>query len=203
MISNKFKISKLRSLTSILFILTLVSCDESPEKGFSLDGFKEVKFGVNVNKLIDMGVNCEIEPDSIILKSCEMSNSAETKFTLFGQKTRLYVQTSDHKVAAIGVYIEFPPDYLIEQFTSSLGAPDIYNYVSVSGYNVNKYYWVSRNGTAIIVTKNLDKNQSVDTVEVTGMLFKIKKSSSAEYLGQIETEKFLKQVPPAPSKNDF
>jgi len=201
MTSIKLIISKLHFLISILLLLTLVSCDM--KKGFSLDGFKEIKFGTNASELINLGVNCGIERDSITANACEMSSEAETKFTLFGQKTRLYVKTTDGRVVAIGVEIEFPPDYLIEQFTSSLGTSKIHNYVSAMGYNINKYYWLSKDGTAIVISKNLDENQSVSTVEVAGMAFKMKKSSSAEYLNQVETTNFLKQVSPEPVKSDF
>ena len=77
------------------------------------------------------------------------------------------------------------------------------------GYSINKYYWLSKDGTAIVVSKNLDEVQSVSTVEVAGVAFNMKKSSSgsAEYLNQVETTNFLKQVSPKPVnvnvKSDF
>lgn len=198
----KFKLSKLYLLTSIFLFLTLVSCDVSfDKKGFSIDGFKEIKFGLNANELINLGIKCNII--SFAPEVCDMSNSAKTKFTLFGQKTRLYVKTSDNKVAKIRVYIEHPPSYLIEKFTVALGSPTIYNYLSGSGHNINKYYWVSKNGTSIAVTKNLDVRQDVGFVKFLEKTYMMKNETSADYLDQTETTKSLKLLPPLPVKNDF
>ncbi len=206
MTSIKLMFSKLHFLKWILLPLILVSCDMRKE--FSLDGFKDIKFGITVSELTILGVNCGNEINEEVTTSpCEMSDEAKTKFTLFGQETRLQVKATEAKVAIILVYIDFSPDYLIEKFASSLGTPKVYSYVSITGNNINKYYWLSKDGTAIVVSKNLDYNESIDSVDVLGVAVKTKKHSfaSAEYLNRVETTEFLKYVPQelAYVKDDF
>jgi hypothetical protein len=165
--------------------------------------FKSIKFDTPIENLIDIGIKCDLEKDSFITNSCGILNSKKQEYTLFGQNTRISIMSSGGKVSAIGVGVEVPPDKLIEQFTSSIGPPLINNYISLSGYNINQYYWVSRNGTSINITKNLDEDQAVSTLKVVGTVYRLKKSSTAKYLNKAETSKLLKHVTPPLKKGDY
>lgn len=162
----------------------ILGCLAACSSNFSSDGFKSVKFDMDLAALKKLGFDCK-EQDY----SCSQSPSAP-KETLFGKDASVSVETDKGKVQSIDVSIAMTVDDLIEQYKKEIGNPEKFTYDTFSGGQAERYYWLSKDGTAISVVKSI----------VTGPLaVKLPDSlqayadtrSNAQYLGSAKTKEMV------------
>jgi hypothetical protein len=171
------------AITAVFLCLSFGSVQAA--KSFKLDGFKDIKLGMATSDLRVMGFECA--DDS---RSCQLKDGGSNKWTLFGQSARVTANFTDQIIDEIGVTIDITDNKMIEQFTSTLGAPQTHEYVSFMGYKVRKYFWVSNNKTSIVVTRNLDKTHQKNIFgQTVPMNF-----STAQYLSEGKTRKLLDEM---------
>lgn len=137
----------------ILLFASLGGVPAQAAKPFDLDGFKDVKLGSSTSEMVAKGFKCVDD-----YHNCQLKDGVENKRTLFGQPTRITANYTDNIIDDIDVTIDITDDEMIKQFTSALGEPMTHDYVSLMGYKIRQFIWVSTDKTSISVTKNLDKS---------------------------------------------
>ncbi|MBT8128155.1 MAG: hypothetical protein KJP15_11780 [Gammaproteobacteria bacterium] len=121
--------------------------------GFVLDGYKSIKFGMNVIELKSMGYKCPNYSKTI----CRLDHAARHNETSLGKEANLMVWVDQNKVRRIDVSIEIKPKDMLNYFKESLGEPVIYRYISLTNNLIEAYYWVSTNGSSVSLTRDFGK----------------------------------------------
>jgi hypothetical protein len=119
--------------------------------GFSLDGFKDVKFGMSRSELESLGVSCGGE------FYCTNGNPS---YTLLGREAIVSVNLKNNKVISIHVDIKsMITKEVIATFKKSLGTP-IYSEFDIGFGRRGVYSWISSNKTSVNVSTLLELNKS-------------------------------------------
>jgi hypothetical protein len=126
---------------------------------FELDGFKNIKFGMNKNELITLGFSCGEEA----LTSCDRLKSGP-EYTLLGREADdITVHLVDNKVISILVMVNTMSKVeAVEVFKQSLGNPQQFGIFSQGREDMLNYLWVSSDQTSIrIVIDPAEPNQTL------------------------------------------
>ena len=135
--------------------------ENSKTKVFELNGFKDIKFGMNKNELTTLGFSCGEEA----LTSCERLKSGP-EYTLLGREADdISVQLEDNKVISITVMVNtMNKEEAVEVFKQSLGNPQQFGTFSQGREDIMDYLWVSSNQTSIRIV--IDPAQPNETLAV-------------------------------------
>ena len=133
--------------------------ENTKTKVFELDGFKDIKFGMNKNEITNLGFSCGEEA----LTSCEILKSGP-QYTLLGREADdISVQLEDNKVISISVMVNtLNKVEAVEVFKRSLGIPQQFGTFSQGREDMLYYLWVSSNQTSIrIVIDPAEPNKTL------------------------------------------
>jgi hypothetical protein len=83
--------------------------------GFVVDGFKSIKFGMNVIELKSMGYKCPNYRKTI----CRLDHGMENNATLLDKEARLMVWVDKNEVRRIDVSIDIKPTDMLNYFKES------------------------------------------------------------------------------------
>lgn len=162
----------------------LASCGDS---NFPSDGFKSVKFEMNAHQLESIGFSCKPDKLSCEKKAGEKQQLSESE-TLFGKPADIDVELADNKASTIKVMIHIEEKQVVELFTKALGSPKIFEYPSLFGNKIRRYYWISSEGTSIVININLDEEPPQGIFKMVGPL------AIVRYQDKFETSKLLDMV---------
>lgn len=128
------------------FINATAEQENNKTKIFELDGFKDIKFGMNKNELITLGFSCGEEA----LTSCDILKNGP-QYTLLGREADdISVQLEDNKVISVLVKVNtMSKEEAVEVFKQSLGNPQQFGTFSQEREDIMDYLWVSSNQTSI------------------------------------------------------
>jgi hypothetical protein len=116
-------------------------------KGFDLDGFKNIKFGMKSEELKKLGFSCD---NSFYCNKIKNGSN----YTLLGREANMStVSIKDDSVRSIAVSIDsMSAIEVIDIFKKSLGNPIQYEFYTSN--IISSYLWVSSNNTSINVAVN-------------------------------------------------
>ena len=161
--------------------------------GFELQGYKSLSFGASIDQLRSLGFKCD---------KGERVYCQGGKDTLFGKESSVSAWARpDSGVTKIDVSIMgMSGTDLVRAYTEALGAPRAYVHPNMFHQRIEASYWVSADGTAIVVKRNLDEGE---TRRLPGFGTEVR-LSSATYLDKRETESLLTEAQKyAPKPRDY
>jgi hypothetical protein len=152
--------------------------------GFVLDGYKSIKFGMNVVELKSMGYKCPNYSKTI----CRLGYGMKNNETLLGKEASLMVWVDQNEVRRIDVSVDIKPKDMLNQYKQSLGEPVVYRYISLTNNLIEAYYWVSIDGSSVSLTRDFGKMTTTTAEEVE------KASSKMKYQNKQHTLKSIKDM---------
>ncbi|MGB5277604.1 MAG: hypothetical protein WBP02_10590 [Gammaproteobacteria bacterium] len=152
--------------------------------GFAVDGYKSVKFGMDLTELKSMGYTCPNHSKTI----CRLDHGIKNNDTLLGKQAKPMVWVDQDKVRRIDVSVKMKPKDVLNDFKESFGEPEIYRYISLTHNLKEAYYWVSPNGNSVSLTRDFGKLATTTGEEVA------KASSRIKYQNKEQTLKSIKHI---------
>ena len=152
--------------------------------GFVVDGFKSIKFGMNVIELKSMGYKCPNYKKTI----CRLDHGMTNNEILLDKKAKLMVWIDENEVRRIDVSIDTKPTDMLNYFKESLGEPVVYRYISLTYNLMEVYYWVSSSGSSMSLTRDFGKMTSTTDEDLE------KASSTMKYQNRLRTLKSIKDM---------
>ena len=152
--------------------------------GLAVDGYKSVKFGMDVTELKSMGYKCPTHSKTI----CTLDHGIKNEQTLLGKEAKPMVWVDQDKVRRIDVSVKMKPKDVLNGFKESFGEPEVYRYISTTHNLIEAYYWVSPSGTSVSLTRDFGKVATTTGEEVA------KASSRVKYQNEERTLKSIKYM---------
>jgi hypothetical protein len=153
--------------------------------GFVLDGYKSIKFGMNVVELKSMGYKCPNYSKTI----CRLGYGMKNNETLLGKEANLMVWVDQNEVRRIDVSVDIKPKDMLNHFKQSLDEPVVYRYISLTNNLIEAYYWVSINGGSVSLTRDFGKITTTTGEEVGKASSTMKYQNKQRTLTSIENMK--------------
>ena len=152
--------------------------------GFAVDGYKSVKFGMDVTELKSLGYKCPNHSKTI----CRLDHGIEDNETLLGKEAKPMVWIDRDTVRRIDVSVKMEPKDVLNDFTESFGEPKVYRYISSTHNLIEAYYWVSPSGSSVSLTRDFGKVATTTGEEVA------EASSRIKYQNKERTLKSIKYI---------
>ena len=152
--------------------------------GFAVDGYKSVKFGMDVTELKSMGYKCPNHSKTI----CRLDREIEDDETLLGKEAKPMVWIDRDTVRRIDVSVKMKPKDVLNDFTESFGEPEVYRYISLTHNLKEAYYWVSPSGNSVSLTRDFGKVATTTGEAVA------EASSRIKYQNREQTLKSIKYI---------
>lgn len=152
--------------------------------GFVLDGFENIKFGMNVIELKSMGYKCPNYSKTI----CRLDHGMKNNETLLGKEANLMVWVDGNEVRRIDVSIDIKPTEMLTYFKESLGEPVVHRYISLTNNLIEAYCWISTNGSSMSLARDFGKMSTTAGEEVE------KASSTIKYQNKELTLRSIKDM---------
>ena len=150
--------------------------------GFAVDGYKSVKFGMDVTELKSLGYKCPNHSKTI----CRLDHGIEDNETLLGKQAKPMVWIDRDTVRRIDVSVKMKPKDVLNDFTESFGEPEVYRYISLTHNLKEAYYWVSPSGNSVSLTRDFGKVATTTGEAVAEASSRIKYQNREQTLKSIE-----------------
>lgn len=147
-------------------------------------GFKDIKFGMTVSQLTDLGANDRSKICAPNTYFCDIPVSGRT---LFGKPvSSIRVGMKSGVADSISVRVGFSPKEFIELADAAIGKSKYYSYTSAVGKNVNLNLWDIDAGHSIKIAYGADEIDGHYQRGLFGVVFN--KSTDVEYLNLDSTK---------------